>query len=60
VSEKGGRWGTNGRFVSTSVEGTTWLTVDECARSQVKVTAGKVSVRDLVRRKTKTLLAGKS
>jgi hypothetical protein len=59
VSETGGRWGTNGRFVSTSVEGTSWLTLDECTRSEVKVTAGKVQVRDLVRRKTKTLTTGK-
>jgi hypothetical protein len=59
VSETGGKWGTNGRFVSTSVEGTTWLTVDECTQSQVKVTAGKVKVRDLVRKKTKTVSAGK-
>jgi hypothetical protein len=60
VSEKGGRWGTNGRFVSTSVEGTIWLTLDECSRSQVKVAQGKVKVRDLVKRKTKTITAGKS
>jgi hypothetical protein len=60
VSEQGGRWGTNGRFVSTSVEGTTWLTLDECSRSQVKVTQGRVKVGDLVKRKTKTITAGKS
>ena len=58
VSEGGGSWGTNGRYVSTSVEGTTWLTVDECTHSQVKVTAGKVKVRDLVRKKTKTIIVG--
>jgi hypothetical protein len=59
VSETGGKWGTNGRFVSTSVEGTTWLTLDECTRSEVKVTAGKVKVRDLVRKTTKSVLAGR-
>jgi hypothetical protein len=59
VSETGGKWGTNGRYISTSVEGTRWLTTDECNRSQVKVAAGKVVVDDLVRRKTKTLTAGK-
>ena len=59
VSETGGKWGTNGRFVSTSVKGTTWLTLDECTQSQVKVTAGKVKVRDLVRKKTKAVTAGK-
>lgn len=58
VSEHGGKWATNGRFVSTSVEGTTWLTLDECMRSLVKVTEGKVKVLDLVRNRTKTLAAG--
>jgi hypothetical protein len=60
VSEKGGSWGTNGRYVSTSVEGTHWLTLDECDKSEVKVVSGKVRVHDLVRNKTKTLTAGKS
>jgi hypothetical protein len=58
VSEKEGSWGTNGRYVSTTVEGTTWLTLDECTRSEVKVTAGKVKVLDLVRTKTKMVSAG--
>jgi hypothetical protein len=59
VSESGGAWGTKGRFVSTSVEGTRWLTLDKCTRSKVKVAAGKVKVRDLVRRETRTIAAGK-
>jgi hypothetical protein len=58
VSEHGGNWGTSGRYVSTTVEGTRWLTLDECSRSEVQVAAGKVKVRDLVRKKTKTLTAG--
>lgn len=58
VSEIGGEWGANGRYVSTSVEGTTWLALDECTKSEVKVTAGRVKVLDLVRRKTKTVSAG--
>ncbi len=60
VSEGGGGWGTNGRYVSTTVEGTTWLTLDECSRSEVKVMAGKVRVLDLTRKKTKTVAAGHS
>jgi hypothetical protein len=60
VSEHGGSWGTNGRYVSTTVEGTRWLTLDECSRSEVKIAAGKVKVRDLVRKKTKTVGAGQS
>jgi hypothetical protein len=59
ASESHGKWGTNGRFVSTSVEGTTWLTLDECTRSRVKVTAGRVKVRDLVHKKTVRVRAGK-
>jgi hypothetical protein len=59
VSENGGSWATNGRYVSTSVEGTTWLTLDECTRSQVEVTAGRVLVHDLVHNKTKTVSTGK-
>jgi hypothetical protein len=58
VSETGGKWGTNGRYVSTTVEGTNWLTLDECNQSQVTVVAGKVQVHDLVHNKTKTLTAG--
>lgn len=59
VSEKGGSWGTNGRYVSTTVEGTRWLTQDECRRSTVSVATGKVKVLDLVRHKTNTLTAGR-
>jgi hypothetical protein len=58
VSEHGGSWGTNGRYVSTSVEGTQWLTIDECGRSVVVVTEGRVSIRDLVRRTTRRVSAG--
>ncbi len=60
VYEKGGNWGTNGRYVSTSVEGTHWLTQDECVHSRVKVVSGKVEVRDLVRRRTRLLTAGQT
>jgi hypothetical protein len=48
VSDTGGHWGTNGRYVSTTVEGTRWLTLDECGRSAVKVAAGLVLVHDLL------------
>jgi hypothetical protein len=58
VSEGSGSWGTNGRYVSTSVEGTRWLTQDQCNQSEVRVAAGKVKVHDLVRNKTKILTAG--
>jgi len=60
VSESGGSWGTSGRYVSTTVEGTRWLTIDECDRSEVEVAAGRVKVRDLIDNKTKILTAGKT
>jgi len=58
VSERGGHWGTNGRYVSTSVEGTTWLTFDECSRSVIVVTEGRVRVRNLVTHRTHKVGAG--
>jgi hypothetical protein len=58
VAEHGGAWGTNGRYVTTSVEGTRWLVLDECDRSVVKVAEGRVKVHDLVRRRTRTVTAG--
>jgi len=60
VSEGGGSWGTNGRYVSTTVEGTHWLTLDECDRSEVQVVSGKVQVHDLIHNKSKVLTAGQS
>ena len=60
VTEHGGRFNTQGQYVSTSVEGTTWLTSDTCTSSSVTVTQGVVKVRDLVRRRTVTLHAGRS
>jgi hypothetical protein len=60
VAEKGGHWGTSGRYVSTSVEGTSWLTTDNCGSSIVKVLEGKVRVRNLVTGKIKVLSAGQS
>jgi hypothetical protein len=58
VEEHGGSWGTDGRYVSTSVEGTRWLVLDECGRSVVEVAEGRVKVRDLIRRRTRIVTAG--
>jgi len=58
VSDNGGSWGTEGRYVSTTVEGTSWLTADECGKSQVKVTSGVVVVHDLIHNTTITVPAG--
>jgi hypothetical protein len=58
VSETGGSWGTRGRYVSTTVEGTHWLTLDECDRSEVKVLAGRVRVRNLLTNATRVVSGG--
>jgi hypothetical protein len=58
VSETGGSWGTRGRYVSTTVEGTHWLTLDECDRSEVKVLAGRVRVRNLLTNATRVISGG--
>ncbi len=58
VSENGGNWGTGGRYASTTVEGTRWLTIDECQRSEVRVAAGVVVVHDLIRHTSTTVTAG--
>jgi hypothetical protein len=58
VSERGGKWATDGRYVSTVVQGTHWLTQDECGKSEVAVVQGKVLVRNLITNKTALLRAG--
>jgi hypothetical protein len=58
ASENGGSWGTGGRYVTTTVEGTSWLTADECGKSQVRVTNGVVVVHDLIHNTTITVPAG--
>jgi hypothetical protein len=58
ASDSGGSWGSNGRYVSTTVEGTRWLTTDECHRSRVKVTEGVVLVHDLIHHTTTSVAAG--
>jgi hypothetical protein len=60
VAERGGRWSTTGRYVSTSVEGTRWLTLDECGASEVRVTRGRVRVRNLINNRVTVLNAGHS
>jgi hypothetical protein len=60
VTEQHGHFNTRGKVVSTSVQGTSWLTEDTCAASRVLVKSGTVRVRDLVRRRTIRLHAGQS
>jgi hypothetical protein len=42
------------------VRGTTWLTDDQCTATLTRVTAGSVSVRDLVKKTTVLVRAGRS
>jgi hypothetical protein len=60
VTEKHGRFNTRGQYVSTSVQGTTWLTADACRSSRVRVRRGTVVVHDLVRHRTVSLHSGQS
>jgi hypothetical protein len=55
-----GRFRTRGRYSSATVRGTIWTVTDRCDGTLTKVSRGKVAVRDLRKRKTKVLKAGKS
>jgi ferric-dicitrate binding protein FerR (iron transport regulator) len=55
-----GRFRTAGRFASATVRGTQWLTADRCDGTLTQVKQGRVQVRDLVKKKTILVTAGKS
>ena len=54
-----GRFRTTGQYSSATVRGTRWLTQDQCGSTLTRVVRGVVTVRDLVKRKTVTVRAGK-
>jgi len=60
VAEHGGEWSTGGRYVSTSVEGTSWLTEDTCNASLVRVSRGRVRARNLLTNRVTVLHAGQT
>ena len=60
VTENGGKFNTKGHYVSTSVEGTSWVTSDTCTSSMVAVAQGVVAVHDLLHHRTIVLHAGHS
>jgi hypothetical protein len=60
VTEPRGSFNTHGLYVSTSVQGTTWLTEDTCTTSRVKVRQGIVLVHDLLHHRTVKLHAGQT
>ena len=55
-----GRFRTRGRHSAATVRGTVWITADRCDGTLTTVKRGKVAVRDLRRKRTVTLRAGKS
>jgi sugar lactone lactonase YvrE len=55
-----GRFRTRGRYSAATVRGTVWSTSDRCDGTLTKVTRGRVTVRDLRRKRTITLRRGKS
>jgi hypothetical protein len=54
-----GRFRTKGKHSAATVVGTKWLVEDRCTSTLTRVTRGRVSVRDFVKRKTVTVRAGK-
>jgi hypothetical protein len=55
-----GRFRTKGRYSSATVRGTEWLTTDRCDGTLTTVKQGVVTVKDLTRKKTVKVSAGKS
>lgn len=55
----GGRFRTRGRHGAAAATGTAWRTIDRCRSTGVRVREGTVRVRDLVRKKTIKVSAGK-
>lgn len=55
-----GRFSTQGKYASATVRGTEWLVADFCNGTRVTVKKGSVSVRDLVKKKTKIVSAGQT
>jgi CSLREA domain-containing protein len=54
-----GRFRTKGKHSAATVVGTRWLVEDKCTSTLTRVTRGRVSVRDFVKKKTVIVRAGK-
>jgi hypothetical protein len=54
-----GRFRTKGKHSAATVVGTKWLVEDKCSSTLTRVTRGRVSVRDFVKKKTVIVRAGK-
>jgi ferric-dicitrate binding protein FerR (iron transport regulator) len=59
-SDRNGRFRTRGSNSVATVRGTKWYVEDRCDGTYTKVTSGEVVVRDLVKRKTVVVKAGRS
>jgi hypothetical protein len=57
--EGSGSFRTRGLYSAATVRGTRWLTQDTCTSTLTRVAKGAVSVRDLVKRRTMIVRAGK-
>ncbi len=55
-----GKFRTKGKYASASIRGTTWLTQDRCDGTLIRVTAGSVTVRDLVKKRNVVVTKGHS
>jgi hypothetical protein len=53
-----GKFATKGRFASATIRGTTWLTIDRSDATVIKVTAGKIAVRDFKKKRTVVIKRG--
>jgi len=58
-SNANGRFRTRGRNSAATVRGTLWITADRCDGTLTQVRRGRVAVRDLRRRRTVVVRAGK-
>jgi hypothetical protein len=54
-----GKFRTKGKHSAATVVGTKWLVEDRCSSTLTRVTQGRVSVRDFVKKKTVIVRAGK-
>jgi hypothetical protein len=55
-----GSFRTKGKYASAAIRGTRWETIDRCDGTQIRVTKGAVTVRDLVKKKNVVVKAGRS
>jgi hypothetical protein len=55
-----GKFATKGHYASATIRGTTWLTIDRSDATVIRVTAGKVAVRDFKKKRTVVIGKGKT